>query len=88
MFDGHDGSKVSKFAAQRMPAELLLGQLTGKTTDDAIQDVLVEVSLWRSVLPDQAICHMNYNVSVSWWSTFRPQKILFWMLVFEASFFI
>ena len=43
VFDGHDGSKVSKFAAQRMPAELLLGQLSGKVTDDQIKEVLIEV---------------------------------------------
>ena len=45
VFDGHDGSKVSKFAAQRMPAELLLGQLSGKTTDDDIKNVLIEVMI-------------------------------------------
>ena len=27
VFDGHEGSRVSVFTSQRMPAELLLGQL-------------------------------------------------------------
>ena len=29
VFDGHDGPKAADFAVQRLPAELLLGQLTG-----------------------------------------------------------
>ena len=29
IFDGHDGSRASDFAAQRLPAELILGQLEG-----------------------------------------------------------
>jgi serine/threonine protein phosphatase PrpC len=44
VFDGHDGSKASNFAAQRMPAELLLGQLAGKNTDDEIHENLRQVS--------------------------------------------
>ncbi|KAK2180507.1 hypothetical protein NP493_440g03014 [Ridgeia piscesae] len=40
VFDGHDGSRVSDFAAQRMPAELLLGQLAGCRTDIDVKDVL------------------------------------------------
>lgn len=43
MFDGHDGSRAANFAAQRMPAELLLGQLLEKTTDEDIKDVLNQV---------------------------------------------
>ena len=43
VFDGHDGSKVSKFAAQRMPAELLLGQLPRRNTDNDTKAVLIEV---------------------------------------------
>ncbi|XP_070580706.1 TGF-beta-activated kinase 1 and MAP3K7-binding protein 1-like [Ptychodera flava] len=34
VFDGHDGGRASHFAAQRMPAELLLGQLRTDTNDD------------------------------------------------------
>jgi len=37
IFDGHSGSKVAAFAAQRMPEEILLGQLHGK-------DVLKQVT--------------------------------------------
>ena len=44
VFDGHDGSKIAHFAAQRMPAELLLGQLNNNNTDDEIKDILYQVS--------------------------------------------
>ena len=44
IFDGHSGSKVAAFAAQRMPEEILLGQLHGKVTDDEIKDVLKQVT--------------------------------------------
>ncbi|ESP01385.1 hypothetical protein LOTGIDRAFT_186175, partial [Lottia gigantea] len=40
VFDGHNGNRASNFAAQRMPAELLLGQLQGKTTDNEVREVL------------------------------------------------
>ena len=43
VFDGHDGYKVSNFAAQRMPAELLLGQLSGQVNDDLIKETLQQV---------------------------------------------
>lgn len=42
VFDGHSGSKVSAFAAEKMPAELLLGQLHGKETDEEISDTLYQ----------------------------------------------
>ena len=45
VFDGHNGSRVADFAAQRMPAELLLGQLQNKTTDAEIHEVLRQVCL-------------------------------------------
>jgi TAK1-binding protein 1 len=44
VFDGHNGSRVADFAAQRMPAELLLGQLQNKRTDEEIKEVLRQVS--------------------------------------------
>ena len=44
VFDGHDGCKASNFAAQRMPAELLLGQLREKTTDEEVKQVLHQVN--------------------------------------------
>jgi len=40
VFDGHDGSHVAHFAAQRMPAELLLGQLRDKANSDEIKKIL------------------------------------------------
>ena len=43
VFDGHDGSRVAHFAAQRMPAELLLGQLNNNNTDDEIKEILYQV---------------------------------------------
>lgn len=49
IFDGHSGSKVAAFAAQRMPEEILLGQLHGKVTDDEIKDVLKQVSYLQRI---------------------------------------
>lgn len=46
IFDGHSGSKVAAFVAQKMPEEILLGQLHGKVTDDEIKDVLQQVSVF------------------------------------------
>lgn len=40
VFDGHRGSKAATFAMQRMAAEILLGQLNGKTTDEEVKEVL------------------------------------------------
>lgn len=40
MFDGHESTKVANFAMQRMAAEILLGQLNGKSTDEEVKDVL------------------------------------------------
>ncbi|KAH3872063.1 TGF-beta-activated kinase 1 and MAP3K7-binding protein 1-like [Dreissena polymorpha] len=55
VFDGHDSANASQFAAQRLPAELLLGQLSGKTTDVEVKEVLyqafmaVENSFFESI---------------------------------------
>ena len=49
VFDGHDGARASNFAAQRMPAELLLGQLAGKSSDEEVKEVLYQV--WLDFLP-------------------------------------
>lgn len=48
VFDGHNGSKAAHFTAQRMPAELLLDQLKGKTMDEEIKEVVRQVrkELW------------------------------------------
>jgi len=40
LFDGFCGSQVSDFAMKRLPAELLLGQLSHNSSDDAVRDVL------------------------------------------------
>ncbi|XP_065351282.1 TGF-beta-activated kinase 1 and MAP3K7-binding protein 1-like [Cloeon dipterum] len=40
VFDGHDGVQAATFALQRTAAEILLGQLSGKTSDEEIKEVL------------------------------------------------
>lgn len=45
VFNGKDGSSVADFAAQRMPAEILLGQLNDKTSPEAVKEVLNEAFL-------------------------------------------
>lgn len=40
IFDGHMGPRAAEFVLQRMPAEILLGQLTGKKADEEIKEVL------------------------------------------------
>ena len=45
VFDGHDGSRASNFTAQRMPAEILLGQIGSTTEDSEVQEVLRQVSI-------------------------------------------
>lgn len=40
VFDGHEGTKGANFAMQRMAAEILLGQLSGKSTDEEVKEVL------------------------------------------------
>lgn len=45
VFDGHSSCKVSAYAAQNLPADILLDQLKGKTTDKEIKDVLYQAFL-------------------------------------------
>lgn len=45
VFNGKDGSSMADFAAQRMPAEILLGQLSDKDSPEAIKEVLREAFL-------------------------------------------
>jgi len=45
VLDGHEGLQGATFALQRMAAEILLGQLTGKTSDEEVKEVLRYVSL-------------------------------------------
>lgn len=40
VFDGHEGVQAAAFALQRLAAEIVLGQLNGKTTDEDIREVL------------------------------------------------
>lgn len=42
VFNGTEGSSVADFAAQRMPAEILLGQLNDKATPAEVKEVLRE----------------------------------------------
>ncbi|GIX73530.1 TGF-beta-activated kinase 1 and MAP3K7-binding protein 1 [Caerostris darwini] len=55
VFDGHFGAKASDFSSQRMPAEILLGQLKGKESDEEVREVLhqaflaVERSFFESI---------------------------------------
>ncbi|KAK6171338.1 hypothetical protein SNE40_019549 [Patella caerulea] len=74
VFDGHNGNKVSNFAAQRMPAELLLGQLQDKETDHEIKEVLkqafaaVEQGCFESMddlLAQKATCQMELPEGLS-----------------------
>lgn len=45
VFNGKDGSSVADFAAQRMPAEILLGQLQEKSGPADVKAVLREAFL-------------------------------------------
>jgi TAK1-binding protein 1 len=45
VFNGIDGSCVSDFAAQRLPAEILLGQLNDNTSPAEVKEVLREAFL-------------------------------------------
>ncbi|XP_058811850.1 TGF-beta-activated kinase 1 and MAP3K7-binding protein 1-like isoform X2 [Topomyia yanbarensis] len=40
IYSGHDGERVADFALQKMAADLLLGQLNGRSTDEAVKDVI------------------------------------------------
>lgn len=40
VFDGYAGSQAAKFVVQKMPAEILLGQLSEAKTEDEVRDVL------------------------------------------------
>lgn len=40
VFDGHEGVQTATFSLQRMAAEILLGQLSGKNSDEEVKEVL------------------------------------------------
>lgn len=50
VFDGHEGSKAADFAMQRMAAEILLGQLIDKKSDEEIKEVLKYVKASQNVV--------------------------------------
>ncbi|KAL4658100.1 TGF-beta-activated kinase 1 and MAP3K7-binding protein 1 isoform X1 [Arapaima gigas] len=62
VFNGFDGSKVASFVSQRLPAELLLGQLNSSTSDADVRRILlqafdiVEKSYFESI--DDALAEM------------------------------
>lgn len=45
VFNGSDGASVADFAAQRMPAEILLGQLNEKSNPATVKEVLRDAFL-------------------------------------------
>ncbi|KAK3586022.1 hypothetical protein CHS0354_033144 [Potamilus streckersoni] len=80
VFDGHDSARASNFAAQRMPAELLLGQLQNKTTDEEIKEVLyqafiaVEKSFFESIddlLAEKTTLHMQLPEGMSYHEAYQ-----------------
>lgn len=52
VFDGHEGTKAATFTMQRMAAEILLGQLSGKTTDEEVKEVLRYLRMFFVLLID------------------------------------
>lgn len=42
VFDGHDGSKAAHFTSERLPAELLLGQLIPGQDDESVKKILAQ----------------------------------------------
>lgn len=51
VFDGHEGSKAADFCFQRLAAEILFGQLTGKKSDEEVKEVLRCVSCMYTGCP-------------------------------------
>lgn len=43
VFNGYDGNRVTNFVAQRLSAELLLGQLNTEHTEADVRRVLLQV---------------------------------------------
>lgn len=43
VFNGYDGNRVTNFVAQRLSAELLLGQLSAEHTEADVRRVLLQV---------------------------------------------
>lgn len=47
VFNGYDGNRVTNFVAQRLSAELLLGQLSAEHTEADVRRVLLQVLAGR-----------------------------------------
>lgn len=47
VFNGYDGNRVTNFVAQRLSAELLLGQLNAEHTEADVRRVLLQVLAWQ-----------------------------------------
>lgn len=45
VFNGYDGNRVTSFVAQRLSAELLLGQLSAEHTEADVRRVLLQVMM-------------------------------------------
>ena len=45
LFDGHCGTKASKFAKEKMPAEIVLGQLMDNSSEETVREVLRQAFL-------------------------------------------
>ena len=56
VFDGHCGLRAAEFVSQRLPAEILLGQLDSVRNDDDVKQVLLQVWLFL-------VHHVMYWVS-------------------------
>lgn len=46
IFHGHDGGRVAAIAAQRFPADLLLGQVSGQVQDSHIIELIRQVRVF------------------------------------------
>lgn len=73
VFDGYDGSRAAHFASERLPAELLLGQLTTYVNESATKNILrqaicvVERGFFESI--DNFLAqktHLQSQVSISY----------------------
>lgn len=83
IFDGYDGKEVAAFAHQRLPAELLLGQIEGVTDDDQVKQILsqailiVERSYFETIdglLAQKTMLSMNLPEGFNMRQTFQHQE--------------
>lgn len=50
VFDGHAGERASEFVSQRLPAEILLGQLDKVESDEDVKTVLQQVRMGEQLV--------------------------------------